>query len=133
MELSLKELGQVFMHQANLLSQQCFAMLEVIDDKPPTIKKRKRRRAARIASKVALKKLPEAVARLEKHGCVIDKDKATTWKVYINNKRKNYPKIGVIKPKTGKLELLERVDGRVSYRTCTLKEMLKAKKKGGVE
>ena len=133
MDIKLSELCQVFMFEASRLAEGCFSLLERLDEKPPERRFRKRHRIVRIASEVAKKKLPMAIVKLEKHGCIIDREKGTTWKIYIDNKRKNYPKIGVIKPKTGKLEILEKADGRIRYRTCTLKELLAAKKRGGIE
>ena len=127
MELSMVDLCQAFMHEANRLADACVTLLGELGDKPEEVfnKRFKKRKAARISTKTALKELPKTIKLIKKLGCTIDKDKNTTWKIYIDD-GDEYPKVGVIKPLTGKIELMEKIGRETKYRTCTIEELEKA-------
>jgi len=115
------------MYKANQLAEECITFLEELDEKPDEPKP-KRFRRAKVSSKRELKKLPVVVKRIKKAGAIIDDDRKTSWKILVNDNDK-FPKVGVIKPLTGKLEVLEKVGRKTEYRTCTLKDILKAIKR----
>lgn len=114
----------LFRHAAARFVDTSLGLLGNSENTPPAYTPRKRH--AKVSTKDALRKLPKVLKELRNNKLCVDKMRATTWHVLIDDKGMKYPKIGVIKPKTGKLELREVTDGCTQYRICTITEILDA-------